>query len=92
MTGDWAEWAAVEARSLRAAGRWRSVRDLDGVGPATSVSGGPPVVSFGSNDYLGLARHPAVVAAACEAVERWGAGAASAPFHAANLGVLQALG
>ena len=35
---------------------------------------GAPVVSFASNDYLGLSSHPAVVAAAHEALERWGSG------------------
>ena len=34
-----------------------------------------PVVSFASNDYLGLSAHPAVVAAGHEALDRWGAGA-----------------
>ena len=33
-----------------------------------------PVVSFASNDYLGLSTHPAVVAAAHDALARWGAG------------------
>jgi 8-amino-7-oxononanoate synthase len=33
------------------------------------------VVSFASNDYLGLSAHPAVIAAATAALERWGAGA-----------------
>ena len=78
MTGGWAAWAAAEAAALRAAGRRRSVRDLDGAGPATTVAGGGPVVSFGSNDYLGLSRHPAVVAAAHDALDRWGTGAGSA--------------
>ncbi len=32
------------------------------------------MVSFASNDYLGLSAHPAVVAAAQEALARWGAG------------------
>ena len=32
------------------------------------------MVSFASNDYLGLSAHPAVVAAAQEALGRWGAG------------------
>jgi 8-amino-7-oxononanoate synthase len=32
-------------------------------------------VSFASNDYLGLANHPAVVSAAHNALDRWGAGA-----------------
>ncbi|MBI4665625.1 MAG: 8-amino-7-oxononanoate synthase [Nitrospinae bacterium] len=38
---------------------------------------GSPVISFGSNDYLGLTRHPAVKQAAVSAVERygWGSGA-----------------
>ena len=74
----WERWAAGEAAVLRAAGRWRTVRDLDGAGPATTVAGGGHVVSFASNDYLGLNLHPAVVAAALDAVERWGAGAGSA--------------
>ncbi|KGN30787.1 8-amino-7-oxononanoate synthase [Knoellia sinensis KCTC 19936] len=33
------------------------------------------VVDFAGNDYLDLSRHPQVVAAACEAMERHGAGA-----------------
>lgn len=61
----WPEWAAAEAESIRAAGRWRQVRTYDF---STSVS-------FASNDYLGLSGHPAVVAAACEAAARWGTGA-----------------
>jgi 8-amino-7-oxononanoate synthase len=54
-------------------GRWRSPREFDARGPA-GVLGGDEVVSFGSNDYLGLSVHPAVVAAAAEALARWGAG------------------
>ena len=37
--------------------------------------GGRDLVCFASNDYLGLRRHPRVVAAAVEAVRRYGAGA-----------------
>jgi 8-amino-7-oxononanoate synthase len=36
------------------------------------------VISFASNDYLGLSRHPAVVAAAHDALDRWGTSSASA--------------
>ncbi len=35
------------------------------------------VVSFASNDYLGLSTHPDVVAAAHEALDRWGSGSGS---------------
>src|SRR4029077_10182663 len=37
-----------------------------------------PVVSFASNDYLGLTQHPAVIAAAHAALDRWGAGSGAA--------------
>ena len=36
------------------------------------------MVSFASNDYLGLSAHPSVIAAAHDALDRWGAGAGSA--------------
>src|SRR5258708_10950772 len=75
----WDAWAAGEARAIRASGRWRAPRDLDGRGPETVIAGdGRSVVSFASNDYLGLTTHPAVVAAAHEALDRWGTGSGSA--------------
>jgi 8-amino-7-oxononanoate synthase len=39
---------------------------------------GRELVSFASNDYLGLTRHPHVIAAAHEALDRFGAGSGSA--------------
>jgi 8-amino-7-oxononanoate synthase len=54
-------------------GRWRAPREFDALGPAGLLEGGA-VVSFASNDYLGLSAHPAVVAAAQSALSRWGAG------------------
>ncbi|HXZ62206.1 MAG TPA: 8-amino-7-oxononanoate synthase [Acidimicrobiales bacterium] len=57
-------------------GRWRAPREFDARGAAGALEGVPDgVVSFASNDYLGLSAHPAVVRAAHEALERWGAGA-----------------
>jgi 8-amino-7-oxononanoate synthase len=86
----WHERIASRNRSIRQAGRWRSLRPLDGGRPRTRLSdSGRPVVSFASNDYLGLSQHPAVVAAAHEALDRDGAGAGAArlivgarPVHA----------
>ncbi|MEO6121741.1 MAG: aminotransferase class I/II-fold pyridoxal phosphate-dependent enzyme [Acidimicrobiales bacterium] len=79
----WVDWAADQSVALHRAGRWRTVVDLDGPGPTTrlldAVTGGHrDVVSFAGNDYLGLARHPAVVAAAHEAIDRCGTGAGAA--------------
>jgi 8-amino-7-oxononanoate synthase len=86
----WREWAGTEADGIRAAGRWREPRDLDAAGPEGKLApDGRPVVSFASNDYLGLTQHPAVIAAAHAALDRWGTGAGSArlivgsrPVHA----------
>lgn len=75
----WSAWAGGEAEAIRAAGRWRTPRDFDARGPeGTLASDGRAVVSFASNDYLGLTQHPAVVEAAHRALDRWGAGAGSA--------------
>ena len=72
----WADWVDGEARSIRVAGRWRRITDLD-----------EDLVNFASNDYLGLSRHPVVVAAATAALDRWGAGAGAARLVAGSRSV-----
>ena len=67
-------WAAEQIAAIRAAEQWREVRAFDARGPVGRL-GGREVVSFASNDYLGLSFHPAVIAAAHAALDRWGAGA-----------------
>jgi len=64
---------------------------------ALSDEGLPDVVSFASNDYLGLSSHPDVVHAAHRALDRWGAGAGasrlvtgSRPVHRELEGALAA--
>jgi 8-amino-7-oxononanoate synthase len=75
----WLEWAEAENDGIRRAGRWRAPRDFDAAGPEGKLGpDGRPVVSFASNDYLGLTQHPAVVAAAHAALDRWGAGSGAA--------------
>jgi 8-amino-7-oxononanoate synthase len=74
----WARWADDQAAGIRAVGRWRHPRDLDARGVAGRLDDGRDVVSFASNDYLGLTAHPAVIAAAHDALDRWGAGSGSA--------------
>ncbi len=72
----WPEWVAGESAAIAAAGQWRRVRDLD-----------EGLVSFASNDYLGLSQHPAVIGAAHAALDRWGAGAGSARLVAGSRAV-----
>jgi len=70
----WTQWAAAEADAIRRGGRWRAPREFDAVGPQGVIEG-RRVVSYASNDYLGLSAHPAVVAAGVDALTRWGTGA-----------------
>ncbi|CAN5888235.1 8-amino-7-oxononanoate synthase [soil metagenome] len=73
--GDWSPWLDHRLGAIRSEGRWREPRDFDAWGPrGTLTATGAQVVSFASNDYLGLTTHPTVVAAAHEALDRWGTG------------------
>ena len=58
-----------------AAGLLRVRRSVDSPPGARVTVDGRQFVNFASNDYLGLANHPDVVAAAREGAARWGAGA-----------------
>lgn len=86
--GGFDAWTEARLAELRAGDLWREVRSFDALGPVGRL-GGRQVVSFASNDYLGLSFHPAVIAAAHAALDRWGAGATasrlivgSRPVHA----------
>ncbi|MFF2848100.1 8-amino-7-oxononanoate synthase [Streptomyces sp. NPDC058001] len=59
------DWIDAQAARRRAAGLVRTLRPR----PADS-----PLLDLASNDYLGLTRHPEVVAGAADAAHRWGAG------------------
>ena len=45
-----------------------------------TVAGGHQVLNFCANNYLGLANHPEIIAAAHAALDRWGFGLASVRF------------
>jgi glycine C-acetyltransferase len=49
-------------------------------GPYVEVEGRGELLNLCANNYLGLANHPAVLAAAHEALDRWGYGMASVRF------------
>ena len=75
--------------TLRKQGLRRDLRRVDSVQGTRIKIDGKNFLNFSSNDYLGLANHPALKEAAIKAVETFGAGAGAsrlncgslAPFH-----------
>jgi 8-amino-7-oxononanoate synthase len=63
-----------ELSVLRAMGRHRSLRCVSGPQDARIAIDGAERLNFSSNNYLGLANHPAVVAALSAYAERYGVG------------------
>ncbi|MBF0144497.1 MAG: 8-amino-7-oxononanoate synthase [Magnetococcales bacterium] len=65
--------------------QWRGLREVD-PGPGGSlVVGGRTLRNFSSNDYLGLASHPALIERSREWTARWGAGSGSSRLVSGNL-------
>jgi len=69
---------AVELEKRRQQGLYRSRRIHEGPQAPVMTIDGRPVLSFCSNDYLGLANHPEVVRAFQSAANEYGVGAGAA--------------
>ncbi len=81
MFGPFQQHLQQQLGSIQAAGTCKRERVLDTPqGARVRVVQGQPVLNLCANNYLGLAQHPAVAAAAREALERWGYGMASVRF------------
>src|SRR5437867_216557 len=63
----------------------RRLRPLASASDAEVVLDGRRVLLLSSNNYLGLTTHPAVKAAACAAIERWGCGAGASRLISGHL-------
>ncbi len=71
----------AELESMEAAGTMKRIPVLTSPqGPLVEVEGRGQVICLCSNDYLGLANHPAVVEAGSRALSEYGAGTASVRF------------
>lgn len=80
-----------ELGELRAKRLWRWPRMLEGPQLPVARYDGREVVNLCSNNYLGLANHPALKAAALEAVATYGVGSGSVRTIAGNMAIHEQL-
>ncbi len=71
---------AEQSAAMRSAGTYKTERLLEGPQRARIEVGGRTVLNMCANNYLGLADHPDVVAAARASLDQWGYGLASVRF------------
>jgi glycine C-acetyltransferase len=71
------EFMREELATLREEKRFVNVRVMGSAADAWMVVDGKRVLNFCTNNYLGLANHPALKEAARKAVDEWGAGPAA---------------
>jgi 8-amino-7-oxononanoate synthase len=72
--------AEIQTQGLR-----RQLRRIDSAQGAHVTIAGQPLLNFSSNDYLGLANHPALKQAAVRAIEKFGAGSGASRLICGSL-------
>jgi 8-amino-7-oxononanoate synthase len=75
----------TELTKIKAAGLYRRLRRVDGDQGATLSIDGREVVNFSSNNYLGIANHPELAAAAKAAIDRYGCGSGASRLISGNM-------
>jgi 8-amino-7-oxononanoate synthase len=77
-------YAESKLDSLRKSLRFRAIPTVDTLTDGDIRKGSADLLSFASNDYLGLSRHPAVIEAAIRATRRYGVGAGASRLICGN--------
>src|SRR5262245_12380738 len=74
-----------ELQALHNASLYRRLRAVAGEQDAVLTVDGRPVLNFCSNNYLGLANHPALREAAKQAIDRYGCGSGASRLISGNM-------
>lgn len=81
MYGNFKDHLASEISEIRDAGLYKNERQITTPqGSSVGIVGGSEVINLCANNYLGLAQHPDVNAAAMKGLKDWGYGMASVRF------------
>lgn len=81
MYGKYRDHLAAQLDEVRSQGLWKAERTIDSPQNAhVEVDGSDGLLNLCSNNYLGLAGHPEILAAAHQGLDQWGYGMASVRF------------
>src|SRR5262245_65580379 len=81
MLGAYQQFVESQLSEIRSAGLWKPERTLTSAQrPEIRLRDGEEVLVLCANNYLGLADDPRIIAAARNAMDRWGYGMASVRF------------
>lgn len=83
--GNFEEQLGSELGSIRDSGLWRELRNIGSVKGSSIEHNGKKLINFSSNDYLGLAVHPALVDAVRKAMQRFGVGSGASRLVCGSL-------
>ena len=81
----------LELEELRGRGLYREMPSISGLPGRLIAVEGRQVLNFSSNNYLGLAGHPAVIETGAEYIRRYGAGSTASRLIAGNHEAYRAL-
>jgi len=79
------DFISKELKALQDAGLYRRLRRVEGAQDATLTIDGREVINFSSNNYLGIANHPSLAAAAKAAIDRYGCGSGASRLISGNM-------
>jgi glycine C-acetyltransferase len=80
-------WVEEEIQSLKEKGLYNQIRTIESPQGAWLVVDGKKVLNFCSNNYLGLANHPRMVAAVKDVLDRYGVGPGAVRSIAGTMGI-----
>ncbi|MGH7795151.1 MAG: 8-amino-7-oxononanoate synthase [Candidatus Binatia bacterium] len=80
-----------ELQAIKEASLYRRLRRVESDQGPTLMLDGREVINFSSNNYLGLANHPALCTAAKEAIDRYGCGSGASRLISGNMALHEEL-
>ncbi|MBF0193921.1 MAG: 8-amino-7-oxononanoate synthase [Magnetococcales bacterium] len=76
---------SIYNKTRKESGLWRSLRQIGPSHGGRTLLAGRSLLNFSSNDYMGLANHPALIAKSHEWTQKWGTGSTASRLVCGNM-------